>query len=88
MGLDFCYWDARSKADAIVIIINQCLVTSIFLAALLRLPNLYTLRNHLPINVGRIGVIHALVLLWGAAQSVVNFYSLGSYLSMEHELTA
>lgn len=26
-------------------------------------------------------------MLWGAAQSVVNFYSLANYLSMEHELT-
>ncbi len=88
MGLDFCYWDARSKADAIVIIINQCIVASILLTALLRLPNLYALRKHLRINVGRIGAIHILVIFWGVAQSGVNFYSLGSYLSMEHELVA
>jgi hypothetical protein len=88
MGTDFCYWDARSKADAIVIIVNQCIVATLFLTAALRLPNLYALRTHLPINVGRIGAIHALVILWAAAQSVVNFYSLGNFLSMGAELTA
>lgn len=88
MGEDFCYWDARSKADAIVIMVNQCIVATIFLTAALRLPRLYALRSQLPINVGRIGGIHLLVLLWAVAQSAVNFYSLGSYLSMAHELTA
>jgi hypothetical protein len=87
MGLDFCYWDARSRTDVLIIISNQCIVTTIFLTAALRLPNLYTIRKTLPINVTRIVAIHALVLLWGAAQSVVNYYSIGSYLSMAHELT-
>lgn len=88
MGTDFCYWDARSKADALVIITNQCIVTTIFFTAALRLPNLYRVRKSLPINVARIGAIHGLVLLWAAAQSIVNYYSIISYLEMEHEIVA
>ena len=88
MGSNFCYWVARSKTDVMVIIVNQCIVTTILVTAALRMPNLLTVKTLLPINVARITAIHGLVLLWATAQSIVNFYSLGNYLSMEHEMTA
>jgi len=84
MGVDFCYWDARSRSDAMVIIVNQCIVSTILITAALRMPKLLSLDKTLPINVTRITAIHALVLLWAGSQSIVNFYSLSNYLSMGH----
>lgn len=65
---------------------NQCIVAYLLLTAALRLPNLYSLRKTLTINVAHIAFIHLVVVLWGIAQSAVNFYSLTSFLQMPSEI--
>lgn len=43
MNQDFCYWDAKSKKDVIVIMINQSIVTTILINAIIRMPYFYRL---------------------------------------------
>jgi hypothetical protein len=75
MAANFCYWDAKSKADTIVIIVNQTVVTALLSVALLRMPNLYRLyRSHFQINVAKIALIHAIVIAWGiSSHTIIQF---------------
>lgn len=43
MNQNFCYWDAKSKKDVIVIIINQSIVATILITALIRMLYFYRL---------------------------------------------
>lgn len=60
----FCYWDAKSRPDIIVIIFNQTVVTTFFVIAVLRLIMLRRLPSGLTIDVRMIAMIHLLVLFW------------------------
>lgn len=63
--ITFCYWDAKSKLDLVVIIVNQTIVTTIAIVAILRLPNLLSLsHSKLNIQITRILLIHSLIILW------------------------
>jgi hypothetical protein len=61
----FCYWDAKSKPDLIIIIINQTIVTVLLSITALRMPNLLRLwKSGLSIDVRKITLIHALIIAW------------------------
>lgn len=67
----FCYWDAKSKPDLIIIIINQTIVTVLLSIPTLRIPNLLRLcRDGLSIDVRKITLIHALIIAWALSPSL------------------
>lgn len=43
MTSSFCYWDAKSRTDAIIIVVNQTIVSALLVVAALRIPTLYRL---------------------------------------------
>jgi hypothetical protein len=62
---NFCFWDARSRHDTILIFINESLVTALLVIALLRLPALLQLSaNRIAIDIKKIVIIHGLVIAW------------------------
>lgn len=81
--MDFCYWDAKSKTDTIVIITNQSMVTAILVITLCRIPNFLSLiRKDMNIDIKKIAIIHIIILVWAVCQSIVNYYSVTTFLSV------
>lgn len=81
--MDFCYWDAKSKTDTIVIITNQSMVTAILMITLCRIPNFIALiRKDMNIDIKKIAIIHIIILVWAICQTIVNYYSITTFLSI------
>lgn len=68
--MDFCYWDAKSKEDVLIIIFNQTVTSAIALTALFRLPALLSLSRKQPsVRLNTLLFVHLLALLWGVGKS-------------------
>jgi len=62
--IDFCYWDAKSQEDLIIIIINQTITATIGITAVLRMPTLFQLYEQRNTRISTLMLVHILVLLW------------------------
>lgn len=67
----FCYWDAKSRVDTIIIVINQTIVMTFLVIAVLRLIMLWRLPSALMIDVRKIAIIHGLVVFWGTGANCI-----------------
>lgn len=61
---NFCYWDAKSKEDLIIIIVNQSITATIGITAFLRMPTILQLYRQKNERIKTLLLVHVLVLLW------------------------